>query len=261
MHQVPEDLSRNDFQRRCLLSGCDIRVRLVLTLAAILAVVASSSVCFGLTVLVCSLVALAMVRTSFGALLHRLAGPVMLAVVVLLARTLLTGTTPWAEFDLGVCRLTATREGFWAGALVASRILGSLGLVTLLCRNASMQELSAALRWARLPHAWIEIALLMYRYLHVFSSQAACVVSAQRVRLGYRNLRRSLESVGSAAGIVLLRSLDQAQKSHEAMVARGYRGAFPLPVLPPLSRSEATVACAGVAAIALVFALAERWCP
>jgi len=195
MHQVPEDLSRNDFQRRCVLSSCDIRVRLILTLAAILAVVASSSVCFGLTVLVCSLVALGMVRTSFGEILYRLAGPVAIASVVLIARAFLTGTTPWAEFDLGVCRLTATREGFWAGALIASRILGSLSLVALLCRNASMRELSAALRWARLPHAWIEISLLMYRYLHVFSSQAACVVSAQRVRLGYRNLRRSRASI------------------------------------------------------------------
>jgi cobalt/nickel transport system permease protein len=261
MHHVPEDSSPSDSQQRCLLTGCDIRVRLILTLAAILAVVASSSIGFGLAVLACSLVALAIARTSFGDILHRLAAPMALAVVVLLARTLLTGTTPLAEFDLGVCRLIATREGLWAGALIASRILGSLGLVTLLCRNASMQELSAAQRWARLPHAWIEIALLMYRYLHLFSSQAACVVSAQRVRLGYRNMRRSLVSAGGAAGIVLLRSLDQAQRSHEAMIARGYRGAFPLPKLPPLSRFQATAACVGVAAIAAVFALAERWCP
>ena len=87
-------------------------------------------------------------------------------------QTFMTGTTPLASIDLGFWRLTATREGFSGGALIASRVLGSLGIVMLLCQGTPAAEMFAALRWARVPRTWIEIAVLMYRYLHVFFEQA-----------------------------------------------------------------------------------------
>ncbi len=59
--------------------------------------------------------------------------------------------------------------------------------------------------------------------------------------------------------MVILRSLDQAEKSHEAMTARGYQGRLPLPALPALPWRQVAVACGGVAVIAAVFVLAERW--
>lgn len=245
-------------QERHPLAGCDIRVRLVLALAAILAVVISRSVCFGLIASGSSIAVLAAAGTPPRVVIHRFLGPLVLAAAVLLARALLTGTTPVAELDLGFCRLAATREGLFAGALIASRVLGSLGMLVLLCHNTPMHELSGALRWARVPHAWIEIALLMYRYLHLFFAQAVCVVSAQKVRLGYRRLRGSFRSAGSLAGMVILRSLDQAEKSHEAMVARGYVGSLPLPSLPPLSWAQTAIACVGLILILVVYALAER---
>lgn len=261
MHDIFERLPESVGRTSGLLAGCDPRVRLIVTLAAILAVVTSTRIGFGLTALGGSLVALAWGRARFAQMLHRLAGPALLAAGILLAKTFLTGITPLAELDLGIGRLTATREGLSEGALIATRILGSLSLLTLLCSNASMGELAAALRWARVPRAWLEIALLMHRYLHVFASQAAGVVCAQRVRLGYRSPRRLLASVGIAAGMIVLRSLDQAQRSHQGMIARAYRGAIPLPELPPLSRSQAAVACMGVAAVAAALAIAERFCP
>ena len=129
----------------------------------------------------------------------------------------------------------------------------------ILCHGTPAAEILAALRWARVPRTWIEIAVLMYRYLHVFLEQAACVASAQRVRLGYSSLRRSFQSLGSLAGMVILRSLDQAEKSHEAMTARGYQGHLPLPAMPALPWRQAAVACAGVVVIAAAYVLAERW--
>jgi cobalt/nickel transport system permease protein len=122
-----------------------------------------------------------------------------------------------------------------------------------------MRELAAALRWAKVPATWLEIALLMYRYLYIFFEQAVCVVSAQRVRLGYSNLPRSAESLGRLAGIVILRSFDQAERSHEAMMARGYRGFLPLPRLPSLPRRQWAIACGAAALISAAYFLAERW--
>ena len=240
------------------LAGWDIRVRLVLALAAILAVVLSNCIWFGLVAAGCCMVALAATRPPLHMILHRLLGPLVLASLIFVTQALLTGSTPAVEFNLGGYRLAATEEGLARGALIASRVFGALGIVTLLCRNTSMQQLAAALRWARVPNTWIEIALLMHRYLHLFAAQAACVVSAQKIRLGYSRFRLAFHSAGTLAGLVILRSLDQAERTHEAMVARGYRGSLPLPSLPPLTRSQTTIASVGVTMIVAVYALVER---
>ena len=208
-----------------LLARCDIRVRLIVALAAIAAIVASTSVALGLVALACSLAGMFAMRMPPRVVVHRLAGPLALAALVLLMQTFMTGTTLMATIDLGLCRLTATAEGFRAGTLIACRVLGSLGIAMLLCQGTPAAEILAALRWARVPRTWIEIAVLMYRYLHVFFEQATCIASAQRVRLGYSGLRRSFQSLGGLAGMVVLRSFDQAERSHEAMTARGYQGA------------------------------------
>ena len=170
-----------------------------------------------------------------------------------------TNGEPLATFDLGPWQFTATREGLFGGLLIASRVLGSLGIVMALCHGVPAHELFAALRWAKVPRTWLEIAVLMYRYLFVFFEQAVSVIAAQRVRLGYSTLRRSLHSMGSLAGMVVLRSLDQTEKSHEAMLARGYHGFLPLPSLPALSKGQAAVAVGGAVLVAIACFLAERW--
>lgn len=240
---------------------CDVRVRLMVALAAILAVVISTRLWFGLAVLGCCLAGVAALRVPPRICLHRLAGPAALAAVICLARTFLAGRTPLATLDLGPWRLTATREGLLDGALVASRVLGSFGILTLACQGATVEELFAALRWAKVPCTWIEVALLMCRYLHLFREQAAGVIAAQKVRLGYRGWRRSFRSMGNLAGIVMVQSLDQAERTLEAMLARGYQGRLPLPSLPPLSRGQKTAALIGVSLVALAGFLAERGCP
>jgi cobalt/nickel transport system permease protein len=171
----------------------------------------------------------------------------------------MTGTTPLGHVELGFWRLTATREGLLAGALIASRVLGSLGIVILCCHGAAIHEVLAALRWARVPRTCLEIAMLMVRYVHILFEQAGSELAVQKVRLGYNGMRRSFRSTGSLAGIVMLRALDQAEKSHEAMLARGYQGVLPLPSLPALSRRQVALAGAGVTLVAMAYVLAERF--
>ena len=215
------------------LARCDIRVRLIVAVAVIVAVVMSTNRVLGLVAMGCSWTALIALGKPARVLLHSLATPLALAALVLLTQTFMTGAAPMTTIDLGFWRLTATREGFGAGTLIACRILGSFGIAMIACQGAAAAELLAALRWAKAPQTWIEIAVLMYRYLHVFLEQAVCVASAKRVRLGYSGLRRSYRSLGNLSGMVILRSLDQAEKSHEAMTARGYQGRLPLPAMPP----------------------------
>ena len=258
MHQHSPHLSAECAHEGDRPRSLDVRARLIVGVAGIVAVLLTSRPWFGFSAFLGCLVAMAYLRTLNRSLFHRFVGPLAFACLLGLMRMFMTGSTPLFSFNLGPWVLTATREGLADGVLIASRVLGTVGVAFLVCEGLSAYELFAALRWAKMPATWVEIALLMYRYLHLFLAQAASVTAAQKVRLGYNGFKRSLRSAGSLAGIVMLRSLDQAEKSHEAMVARGYQGFMPLPVLPPLSRRQLTLGVVGAALITVVYCIAER---
>ncbi|MGA2066405.1 MAG: cobalt ECF transporter T component CbiQ [Thermoguttaceae bacterium] len=240
---------------------CDIRVRLLLAVAAILAIVVSTRIWLPLGAAACSFAFLAASRTRLGELAARLAGPVAVAVLVVLLEGLMTGTTPAATLELGPCRLVATEEGLRHGSLVAARVLGSIGILLVLCRAAAAERIFAALRWARVPRTWIEIAMLMHRYTFTLFDSAAGILAAQKTRLGHARVGRSLRSLGSLTGTVVLRAIDQAQRTHEAMVVRGYNGSLPIPRLAPLAWRDLGVLAAGLAAVAAALGLAEGLLP
>jgi cobalt/nickel transport system permease protein len=243
------------------LARFDVRTRVIVALAAIVAVVTSTRPWLPLAMFaLCAGYWLA-ARESIRFALGRLAAPLGMAGLVWLWRALTTGGTPVASLDLGPWRLAATHEGLLSGALIASRVLGSVSVFIILCTTTPAHRLESVLRWARLPRTWLEIAMLMHRYIFILLEQAVSVVSAQKVRLGYRSLSRALGSMANLAGIVMLRSLDQAEKSHQAMVARGYTGTLPIPSLPAMPRGQRRIAITGVALLAVAYVLAERWLP
>ena len=99
-------------------------------------------------------------------------------------------------------------------------------------------KIFGALRWFHVPEAWVEISLLVYRYTFVLLDQTADIAAAQRVRLGYSTLGRSLSSAGVLAGTVVARSMDQAMRTYEAMILRGYQGRLPLGPLPKIKAPD-----------------------
>jgi cobalt/nickel transport system permease protein len=261
MHRPGELFSLERTAGSGWLARLDVRTQLIVSLSAIAAVVASARPWLPLAVFACCAVLWIVARVPLVAGLGRLAGPLGLAAVVCLLRALLTGTTPLAHFDLGPWRLTVTREGLAAGALVGSRVLGSVSVFILLCSITSAGQLFSALGWARLPRTWVEIAMLMHRYILILRAQVVAVIAAQRVRLGYGNFGRSMTSMANLAGLVMLRSMDQAEKSHEAMVARGFSGSFPVPPLPAMPRRQRWITGAGVALVAAAFLLTQWGLP
>jgi cobalt/nickel transport system permease protein len=261
MHQVADLLTPLRAAGGERLTRLDVRVQLALALTTIMAVTASTRAPLPALVVFGSLIALAVLRVPPGSVLGRLAGPLGLAAVVCVLRAFTTGTTPWLSLSLGGLRLVATREGLAGGLLIGLRVLASVSVVLVLGAAAPVHKICAALRWARLPHTLVEIAMLMYRYIFLLLDDTAAVLSAQKVRLGYVSLRRSVASLGSLAGLVMLRSLDQAGRTHEAMLARGYQGRLPLPSLPALRGRDLLLIAGAVAAIGLTYLAGERWIP
>jgi cobalt/nickel transport system permease protein len=198
----------------------DARVKLVVAVAALLCVIVSTKPFFPVFVLALCLTATVAVGVPARLIAFRLASPLTLTLVLAALQTLLNHTP-----------LQRTLP-------IAARGLAAVSVVLLLSSVTPAHRIFHALRALGMPLGWVEIALLMYRYTFAFLELTEDLISAQKVRLGYSGLKRSLSSLTMVAGTVVVGSLDQAERTNEAMVMRGYRGTFPRVPLPSLARRD-----------------------
>lgn len=239
------------------LSRLDPRLKLGAALALMAAVLMSGSIHLPLAVFASCAAVMLIMRFPPGIVLGRFVIPLLMALVICVMQTFLTGEETLFTLPVGGWRLTATREGLQEGILIASRVLGSVGTLILLSLVTPAHRIFMALRWARIPHTWIETAMLMYRYIFTLLEQASNIFAAQQTRLGYTGLRRSLNSMGTLAGRVIDCSINQAARSHEAMQARGYNGIIPVGSLPALTARDIIVFIFFAIVMTMVYLLAE----
>jgi energy-coupling factor transporter transmembrane protein EcfT len=64
--------------------------------------------------------------------------------------------------------------------------------------------------------------------------------------------------MGSVCGTVIIRSIEQAVRTHEAMVLRGYRHEIPFGPMPPLSAKDRWITGLAVPALALAYVVVGR---
>jgi cobalt/nickel transport system permease protein len=247
--------------RENALTRIDPRAKLAFALLLILCTILSEMVWFPLAVLTCSLAAMALIRIPPGLILLRLSGPLGIVAVLIVLQTFLSGSTPLMSLHLGPWTFTACQEGLARGILLGSRVLAAVSVIVLLSSVTPAHKIFAALRWFKIPEGWVEIAMLVYRYIFSLLDQTSDVLTAQRARLGYSSVKTSLNSVGVVAGTVLIRAMDQAMRTYEAMTLRGYQGSMPYGSLPSLRRIDAWMLIVAVPVTVIIFLFLERYVP
>jgi cobalt/nickel transport system permease protein len=236
----------------------DVRVKMGIA-ALLFGIVLASTHC--ILPLACWCIAwggLCFLRIPFRIIVARFFPPVMVALVLLLLQAFTTGQTPAYSGSIGGWTLVAKEEGIALGLLQASRIVGAVGILLLLSSVAPAHELFLGLRWCRFPKVWVEIALLMYRYLFVCLDEASELLDAQRIRLGYGTPRTSLSSAGTLIGAVMVRSIEQSARTHEAMVARGYTGDYPFGQMAPMRKTDYLVLAMSGCTIGVIYLFVEK---
>ena len=240
-----------------ILTRIDPRVKLVTALAALIAVVTAERVVLPLLVFGLCLGGIIALRIPARLVAVRLAAPLSVIVVLVIFQTFLTGQTPFFAFSVGGWTFTAKTEGFRQGTLLGTRALGSLSTVFLLSIVTPAHRIFQALRWFGISRNWLEIAILMYRYIFVLMDRAANIAAAQRIRLGYTAKGRPLRSAAVLAGATLCLSFEQAERTHAAMRLRGYRGTMPFGPLSPLTTRDRRILVFCLALIAVTYGLLE----
>ena len=67
------------------------------------------------------------------------------------------------------------------------------------------------------PGLFIELMLLTYRFIFILMEGASAIMTAQKARLGNRDLKTSIQSFGQMASVVFVRALKQSDALYNAM--------------------------------------------
>jgi cobalt/nickel transport system permease protein len=162
-------------------------------------------------------------RLPASLLVRRLAGPF---VFVLLASTGLLVLVPGTAL-LQVGPLAVSDEGLRRFGFVLGRASVALTAAVVLVSTTKFPELLQALRSLRLPAVVTAALSLGYRLLYLLVDEMERMQNAARSRnagAGAANRRKVLFGI-TAAG--LARALSRGERTHKAMLARGFTGDLP----------------------------------
>ncbi len=235
----------------------DPRAKLAVAITIILATVTAQRPLFPVLMLVCCLTTLLALKMPVRIIALRMTIPMSIVSVLVILNAFMTGTHVLYSFLLFDFPLEITTDGLWQGVLMGSRVLGAVSAILVLSFATPTHDIFRALRWLGISRDWVEVALLMYRHIFTLLDQATDMEAAQRVRLGYSGVRRSLSSMGALVGSVLIRSLDQGMRTHEAMQVRGYHGHMPYGPMPRMNTLDRSFAILGTLTVLTAYALLE----
>jgi len=236
-------------------TGIEVRTKIIFTFLALVINLLSPSVYTPIAIAVFCLATLIAIRIPPRLLLLRLIMPLVMAVVVLMTQLFFYGTTPL--FAIPFLGVVGYEEGLVHGLLIMWRVIGGMSLILFLSMSTPVNKLLMAVRWFRLPRAFIELALLIYRYIFVLIEEVVAIKDAQRVRLGYRNWQQGIRSVGTLGGILVLRAYDRAERVFEAMLARGYTGAMTINYAEHFGRKDFIAAICLSTALAILYLVGQ----
>ncbi|KPJ83977.1 MAG: hypothetical protein AMS18_17075 [Gemmatimonas sp. SG8_17] len=166
------------------------------------------------------LVLAAVARIPLRTLLLRMLGPL---VFVLFASVALLFLVP-GEVVARVWWIDLTDNGLLRFGSALGRAFTALAAAVILVSTTTFPEIVQALRELRLPHAVTTALGLAYRFLYVIVDELERLQRAARSRnagAGAAKRRRLLVSVVAA---VLRRALVRSERTHRAMLARGFHG-------------------------------------
>jgi cobalt/nickel transport system permease protein len=248
-------------RRSSLIHGLDPRVKVVLTVAYIVATALTPPGAWPIFLL---LLAIGVSTTILGELpAWTVVGRVLLALPFALAALPLLVTLPGAPLLHLPWGWTITREGAVEAASIAAKSVLSVQVSVVLTATTPVPHLLVALRALKVPRLIVSILGLMWRYLFVLVDEAQRLVRARASRSGGHGTERSAGSqggtvmwraqvTGSMAGNLLLRGMERAERTYAAMCARGYDGEVRSLPLPPIATAERAVLVIGCTLLGLL---------
>lgn len=215
------------------------RTRLLATLSALIFVTAIHNLTVLGLALVAALTLVFFSGLSWPELRHRLVHVEGFLIALLL---LLPFTIPGAPlFTLGP--LTATTEGFARSLMIVVKVNTCAITIFALIGLLDPVVIGQTAKGMGVPARFVTLFLFTVRYVSVFREETARLREAMRARAFLPGSNsHTWRTFGNLAGMMMVRSLERAQRVDEAMRCRGFAGSMPAVPLPATKRRDAAFA-------------------
>ena len=221
------------------LTRIDVRVKLIYILSMLAINIWAKNVFVSFSFLFISFVFLLTLKISPLTILKKMVLPLLFAVMMLVVKGLHEGQEEWFSFSVGGYIMSLKKEGLLGGLQTGSKILGGISLVILFAFTTTMSRLNAGLKWFRMPDTVLELMSFMYRYIFQLLDEVSAIWFAQKARLGHASWLKTIKSLWILGGMLIIRAVERAERTSEAMYARGYKGGCILTChLKPLGKNE-----------------------
>jgi len=221
-----------------ILTGIDARVKFIVALAVLVMVLSYRGFVFPMVVVLLNIGLCIKMKVPVRVFVLRVLEPIFIVFVIIMLKFLFSGKEVLFSFSLSGFIVTGHRDGLIEGLMIGSRVIGAVSVLAVLGFSTPFTDLISGLSWMGIPRSFIEISMFAYRYIFVLLEDAMVIYDAQKNRLGYSSLRRSLSSFGTLAGSLMLKAFDHSQNTTAAMVQRGYDGSMPVLKHKPFRLSE-----------------------
>jgi cobalt/nickel transport system permease protein len=146
--------------------------------------------------------------------------------------------------------LAVTREGVALAGLITLKTNAIFLCVLALVATTPAPSLARAMAALGVPDKFSFLFLFTYRYLHVIAEEYGRLATAARLR-GFvpATSRHAYRAYAALVAMVLVKSFDRSHRVYQAMLLRGFTGAFPS--LARFSPGRRDAAFAAVMAMAL----------
>jgi cobalt/nickel transport system permease protein len=204
----------------------DPRVKIVGSLAAILAASLTSSVA-GLVLLYAATLAAAHAsRIPFGFFVKRvwLGIPFFAGIVVVPAIFFVPGVRIF-DLGLGPAHLAPSWNGLAGAVIFVSRVGVSVSLAVLLVMTTPWADVLKSLRALRVPQVFVLVLSMTYRYIFLFLHTANGILLARKSRVvGRTSGGEQRRWITGTMGNLMSRAFKMSNDVYAAMLARGFSG-------------------------------------
>lgn len=210
---------------RSVLSRLDPRVRLGAVLAFILALLSTQSLPHLFITMLLSLTLVPLAGQPLAAIGHRL---LHVEGFMLVLFSVLPFSIP-GETVFSIGSFAVSKEGLLRTCVIALKANASVIAIFALLGSMEPARLGYAMAGLGFPHKLVHLFLFTVRYVSVFREETERLLEAMRAR-GFvpSSTRHTWRAYGNLAGMMLIRSLDRAERIEEAMRCRAFNGRFSL---------------------------------
>lgn len=207
-----------------LFSKVDPRVKLFFSITILGVVILSGNFYVPAMVLMFCISSLWTVLDKKGTVFIRFIPITLIATIIVISQIFLFGETILFSFNAPLFILNVYEEGISRGILISLKILSGFSLLTLLVTTTPINSLIYACKFFKISGTFLEILTISYRYIFILFEEMKIIRNAQKSRLGYTSLKKSVKSIGIICASLVLRSIDKSEKLYKSMKNRGYNG-------------------------------------